>query len=135
MPSATPTYLPQRRIRARCRTGSAHRERSPHERATVDRHCRRQHAGSGAGPRVVLRVNRSVKLGRIRPAGKAGQRVELSKQLAHQLVRVIFGAKLLEMSKHECERAIGISDRSLGKILALFVETFAMSNELFPIEL
>jgi hypothetical protein len=98
------------------------------------RRSRPLHEESCAGRRELWVENRSVKLSWIRPAGKAGNGVELSKETSHQLVCIIFRAQLIELSKHEGQRAVRIGDRTFREVLTLPLETFAVPDELLAIE-
>ena len=48
----------------------------------------------------------------IRPAGEAGHRVELAQQLAHQLLRIVLRAQLIELPELAFERLVRVRDRS-----------------------
>ena len=67
-----------------------------------------------------------MKLLGIGPAGEAGDRVELSEQLPHQLVGVVLRAELFELAEDARQRLVGIGDGALGEVLTLPREAFAV---------
>ena len=67
-----------------------------------------------------------MKLFGIGPAGEAGDGVELSEQLPHQLVGVVFRAQLFELAEDARQRLIGIGDGAFREVLALPREAFAV---------
>lgn len=75
-----------------------------------------------------------MKLLGIRPAGEAGDCVELFEELAQQLVCVVLRTQLLEVSEHESQCVIRIGDRTLREVLTLLPETFPVSDELLSVE-
>ena len=54
-----------------------------------------------------------MKLFGIGPAGEAGDRVELSEQLSHQLVGVVLRAQLFELAEDARQCLVGIGDGAL----------------------
>ena len=59
--------------------------------------------------------DRSVELFGIRPAGQAGDRVELPEQLPHQPVGVVFRAQLFELADDARQCLVGIGDGALRR--------------------
>lgn len=75
-----------------------------------------------------------MKLLGIRPAGEAGHRVELPKQLSHQLIGILFGAQLIEAAKHQCQGTIRVRNGALGEVFTLSAEALPVPDELGAIE-
>ena len=75
-----------------------------------------------------------MKLLGIRPAREAGDRVELAKESADQLLAIILRAELVDSAEHARERSVGIGNGGFRKIFALEREAFTMSEKFFAVE-
>ena len=71
----------------------------------------------------------------IGPGRAPGDEVNLLKNVAHDLIRLVLFAQLIELGHHAHERSFDIADGALGVVLALRVETALAPNELFPVEI
>ena len=69
------------------------------------------------------------------PGGKLGDEVELAKQLAHHLARIVALTERVEVGEHELERVFGLRNGDVGVVLALPFETPMMFEKLFAEEL
>ena len=68
------------------------------------------------------------------PDGKFRDEVELSKQLADDLARIIALAQLLEPFEDARQRFLRLRDRHLRVVLALALQALVMFAKFFPIE-
>src|SRR5438105_1384261 len=70
----------------------------------------------------------------IGPGRQACHHIELPQQAAHQLVRIVFRAEILELIEHSGDGSIGVGNGSLRVVLALKREALAVFEEFFTIE-
>jgi hypothetical protein len=75
-----------------------------------------------------------VNLTMVGPGGKPGERVELPKKTADNLVGILLRAETIELLHHADQRSLDIANRALGIVLTLLLETPLALHELFTIE-
>lgn len=73
-------------------------------------------------------------LPRIGPGGESGHDVELSKEPTHDLIGVGLGAQSIELGHDLDESLFHVSNRVLGVVLTLLVQTALALDEFFPVE-
>jgi len=71
----------------------------------------------------------------IGPGRTPGHEVNLLENMAHDLIRLVLLAQLIQLGHHPGERSFDVADRALGVVLALRVETTLATNELFSVEI
>ena len=133
-PSARLPCRRRRRPRAFRRWSRRHPVRPPHQSAKLarwPREPRRECAGDRREERL---EGESVKLCGVEPAGQAGDGVELSKQPAHQLVRIVLRAQLIELTEDLGERLVRRCDGAFREVFALGRETSAVLEEFLAVE-
>src|SRR4051794_35286706 len=68
------------------------------------------------------------------PGRQAGDDVKLSEKRAHDLVRVVFRAEVLELIEHEGDRPVGVRDGAFREVLALPFEAGAVLQKFLAVE-
>jgi hypothetical protein len=71
----------------------------------------------------------------IGPGGKSGDDVELSEELADDLVSVVFGAEPVELADDFQERFLDIVNRPFREELTLLLETALTFQKFFAVEI
>src|SRR4029450_224774 len=69
------------------------------------------------------------------PGIKAADNVELFKERTHELIRVVFGAKLLELAHNPRECRLDVGDGALGIVAPLLLEALVMLDKFLSVEL
>ena len=69
------------------------------------------------------------------PGGEFGHDVELAKELADELARVVALAELLHLLEDSRERVLGLRDRAFRVVLTLTFEALMVFEKLFAEEL
>jgi hypothetical protein len=72
---------------------------------------------------------------RIGPRGQPSDPIDLAEETAHQLVAVLPGTQLIDVGNQPGERRFNVCECLLGVVLPLLLETLAVPDELFVIEL
>jgi hypothetical protein len=68
------------------------------------------------------------------PPGRASYEIELAKEAADDLIRVLCGAEVVELLQDLSERPFDVMHSGLGKMLALLVKTLLALDEFLPVE-
>ena len=68
------------------------------------------------------------------PPGRASHEIELAKEAADDLIRVLRGAQMVELLQDFSEGPLDVMNSGLGKMLALLVKTLLTLDELLPVE-
>ena len=71
----------------------------------------------------------------IGPGGGAADGVELSEEVAHNLVSVGCNAQSIQLRHHSTERPLHLADRSLGIKLPLLLEAALAFDDFFSVEI
>jgi len=76
----------------------------------------------------------SVRVPRVRPRGEAGDDVELSEEVADDLVGVGFGAQAIELRHDSRQRLLHVADGALGVELTLLIKAALTFGKFFAVE-
>ena len=68
------------------------------------------------------------------PPGCASHEIELAKEAADDLIRVLRGAQVVELLQDLSQRPLDVMHSRLGKMLTLLVKTLLTLDELLPVE-